>query len=113
MQIDDQAASFGMTFYRMEVDRIKYLIARYLRVRLLKIEQQSEYIIENDIIKDKLSIQERIFIDKLTSLNSQHFRNCIYNSINNNALKKQMVKRNDIITHFTPSLSVNRLLIFF
>ena len=104
MSIDNPSIAFGATFYRMEVDRVKYSVGRYLRARLMKIEQQAEFIVENDVVKDKLSIQERVFVDKLTAMNAQHFRTCVHDAVTTPSLKKHMAKRADIIQNAMPDL---------
>ena len=106
MPVDNPAAAFGITFYRMEADRIKYSVGRYLRARLLKIEQQAEYIVENDPVKDRLSIQEKVFVDKLATMNAQHFKTCIHDGVSNPTLKKHVAKRADIISNAAPNLEV-------
>lgn len=104
MKVDSLADSFAITFYRMEADRVKYSVSRYLRARLLKIEQQADFIEEHDVVKDRLSIKERVFVEQLVSLNTQHFKATVHDGVTNDGLRRQFAKRADIIAHATPNL---------
>jgi len=104
MPVENLADSFAITFYRMETDRVKYSVSRYLRARLLKIEQQADYIEQNDVIKDRLSVKERVFVEQLAGLNSSHFKNAIHDGVTAAGVRNQFAKRADIIEHATPNL---------
>ena len=43
-----QDTRFYLNIYRMEIERVKYLLKSYLRSRIIKIENQLIYIIEKD-----------------------------------------------------------------
>jgi hypothetical protein len=105
MPVESLADSFAITFYRMEADRVKYSISRYLRARLMKIEQQADYIDEHDEVKDKLSMKERVFVEQLASLNAQHFKTTIHDGVANDGLRRQFAKRSDIIANAAPDLN--------
>ena len=97
--------AFGATFYLMEIERITYAVTRYLRTRIFKIEQQSAYILDNDHIKDRLSLQERIFVDTMGGLNESHLKHTIgHNIINNDRLKIELMRNTEIIKNAIPEL---------
>ena len=43
-----QDTRFYLNIYRMEIERVKYLLKSYLRSRIIKIENQLIYLIEKD-----------------------------------------------------------------
>ena len=61
-----------MCIIQMDVDRIKYLLATYLRTRLYKIQQFVFYIVHNDLV-DLLSPQESEFIQNYYKLKTNNF----------------------------------------
>jgi hypothetical protein len=56
----------------MELEKVKYMLKEYLRVRLRKIEQFGMYILNNDM-DALLSHPERIYLKKYVDLRTQHF----------------------------------------
>ncbi|OQS06359.1 hypothetical protein THRCLA_01599 [Thraustotheca clavata] len=63
--------AFANKLYQMEIDRIKYMIASYLRVRLSKIEQHTRHVISNSL--DRLSQGEIDYANKYLELLDAHF----------------------------------------
>lgn len=90
----------------MEIERIKYAVARYLRARIFKIEQQAFYILNNDIVKDRLSLQERVFVDRIGELNQSHLKHTIGDNVSNARLKREMMKSEDLVKNAVPNLEV-------
>ena len=64
----------------MDIERIRYSIARYLRARLLKIEKDLDYIASSINAMDRLSADEKDFVSKL-------------NAINNSSVEESVLKR--------------------
>ena len=64
---------FTATLYHMELERVRYSLSRYLRTRLLKIEDSLEYLLTNQDMLDRLSYAEKAFATKLYELNNNHF----------------------------------------
>ena len=53
--------AFAVSFYQMEIDRVKYLVASYLRMRLRKIERFIFHILGDEDEFNKLSVHEVTF----------------------------------------------------
>lgn len=64
---------FTKTLYEMEIERVRYALARYLRARILKIEDALEFIIANPDMLNRLSDAENRFATRLQRLNNNHF----------------------------------------
>lgn len=63
----------------MDLERVKFLIKEYLRIRLRKIERFSLYIANNDL-EASLSQPERNYLGKLLQNRAQHYENmCLLN----------------------------------
>ena len=67
-----EESSFTIHFYQMEVDRIKYMIASYLRTRLFKIEQFPLFCNQDLDMRSKCSPQELEFLRKYVDLAEEH-----------------------------------------
>jgi len=57
----DEGEHFAISFYQMEIDRVKYLLASYLRLRLRKIERLVFHVMGDEDEFDKLSSHEATF----------------------------------------------------
>lgn len=81
LELDDpdeqEKRHFTSTLYLMEYERIKYSLTRYLRARILKIEDSLDYILANPDMRDRLSYAEKQFATSLNSLNNAHFEDHI------------------------------------
>lgn len=73
----NEEVSFTLMIYEMDVERVRYSLARYLRARILKIERSLEYILSNIDIMDRLSVTEKQFASKLDRLNSNYFEETV------------------------------------
>ena len=59
-KLSDTDERFNINIYKMEVERVKFVMKSYLRARLAKIERHIVYIIEKDR-SELLSESEKIF----------------------------------------------------
>lgn len=59
-KLSDTDERFNINIYKMEVERVKFIMKSYLRARLAKIERHIVYIIEKDR-SELLSESEKIF----------------------------------------------------
>ena len=57
---------FQAHFYQMDIERIRYALARYLRTRVQKIESSLDYIHSDLTIFDRLSEHEKHFANKVS-----------------------------------------------
>lgn len=69
VDVDDR---FTINIYRMELERVKFVMKSYLRVRLAKIERNLIYIIEKDR-SELLSEAEKIFAFNILENRKKHF----------------------------------------
>ena len=63
---------FNVNIYKMELDRVKFVVKSYLRTRLAKIERHHIYLIEKDR-SELLSESEKIYAFNLLESRSRHF----------------------------------------
>lgn len=71
--IDKDDASFVKKIYLMELERVKYVLHSYLRVRLFKIQQFTHHILQSSIYCSRLSPSELDYAKKYLNLKSAHF----------------------------------------
>ena len=57
--------SFTAHLYQMDIERIRYSLTRYYRIRIIKIEKYIDYIVNNDEMMNRLSYEEKLLITKL------------------------------------------------
>lgn len=55
----DPADADTAVLYTMELDRVKWLLTRYLRARLRKLERQVLFVMQDPAMLERLSAQER------------------------------------------------------
>ncbi|KAF0700581.1 Aste57867_8917 [Aphanomyces stellatus] len=72
--LNDERA-FTNKLYQMEIDRIKYMIASYLRLRLMKIEQHTAHVLKES--KDKLSQGETEYAEQYQQLYESHCKDLL------------------------------------
>lgn len=70
---------FTAGLYQMDIDRVRYSLARYLRARILKIEHSADYIMSKMDVLDRLSSQEKTFVTKLFNLNNSYMEEAYFN----------------------------------
>ena len=74
--------AFASTLYQMEIDRIKYLLASYLRTRLFKIERLAAYILRNHgTTRELLSAEEWTYAEKYLECVHGHFKACVLDQL--------------------------------
>lgn len=98
---------FRSIAHRMELERIRYIIASYLRHRLAKIEMYGESILAEDATRDEddkyLSESETVFAQAYVQNMNNHFNHILLRHIPesfHDDPKKRMVKPNLMSTVF-------------
>ena len=71
--------AFASTLYQMEIDRVKYLLASYLRTRLFKIERLAAYLTDPDnaALRELMSKEEWHYAEKYMECVHGHFKACV------------------------------------
>ena len=77
MDIDDR---FNVNIYKMELERVKFVIKSYFRTRIAKIERHLIYIIEKDR-SELLSECEKIFAFNLLESRKSHFQSAFFEKV--------------------------------
>lgn len=95
---------FTAGLYQMDIDRVRYSLARYLRARILKIEQSVDYIMAKTDVLDRLSSQEKTFVSKLYNLNNSYMEEAYFNRLTQEGLKENIEQESDRLLHAQPSL---------
>lgn len=74
---------FRGIIHRMELERIKYIICGYLRCRLAKIEQFTDYILAQEANRDEklLSAEEFTYATNYLKMNKNHFQQIVLQHI--------------------------------
>ena len=75
--VDDR---FNLNIYRMELERVKFVMKSYLRVRLTKIERNLVYIIEKDR-SELLSEAEKLFAFNILEARKTHFQQSFFEKV--------------------------------
>jgi len=75
--VDDR---FYLNIYRMELERVKFIMKSYLRTRLAKIERHLVYIVEKDR-SELLSEAEKIFALNLLEARKTHFQETFFEKV--------------------------------
>ena len=75
--VDDR---FNLNIYRMELERVKFVMKSYLRVRLAKIERNLVYIIEKDR-SELLSEAEKLFAFNILEARKTHFQQSFFEKV--------------------------------
>lgn len=63
--------------YQMEIERVRFLICNYLKIRLKKIETLKEYLLSHHDMMLRLSTNERYFLSKLQNVDQQYIEETI------------------------------------
>lgn len=71
---------FAVSLYQMEIDRLKYLIASYLRTRLRKIQLYPLHIVKSDL-KYRLSTAEDTFLRQYVDIMGHHMNESVLSSL--------------------------------
>ncbi|XP_071948221.1 DNA replication complex GINS protein SLD5-like [Antedon mediterranea] len=75
---------FRIILHRIEIDRIRYVISSYLRIRLQKIEEYVEHILENERKRKEdepscLSPEEMTYAKEFSESQELHFKSVVLN----------------------------------
>jgi hypothetical protein len=92
--------------YLMDMERVKYSLARYLRVRILKIENMVHYITNNMDHYDRLSDEEKEFLITVNRINTNYFEDQITRKVQHKPVYKKYLKtmQDDLVAHAEPDL---------
>jgi hypothetical protein len=103
----NQTASdmFAISLYQMDIDRIRYSLARYLRTRILKIEENIDLVIARQDIFDNLSMKEQIFAAKLHNTRNEYMDDTFFSKVDDN-LKESLEKIYNRMKETQPNLQV-------
>ena len=71
---------FNVNIYKMELERVKFIVKSYLRSRLAKIERHILYLIEKDR-SELLSQAEQIFAFNLLESRKEHYKASFFNKV--------------------------------
>jgi len=95
---------FSITLYQMDIERVRYSLARYLRTRLLKIERSLDSILSDTtfVLRDRLSSKEKKFAETLSSMNKAYFDDQLKNRLIDDAQKFYTTDAQ--VLHSTPNL---------
>jgi len=72
----NKIVSASQYWFRKELERIRYILHSYLRVRLWKIQKFTLFILQDEAAWNKLSDAERSFATKYSELGERHFKHC-------------------------------------
>ena len=95
---------FTWTLYQMEAERVRYSLARYLRVRLLKIEDTLDFVLSNVDLLDRLSFAEKQFAASLNELNNNHFEDHLTGKLPE-SMHEMVAKSDDRVRHSRPAMN--------
>ena len=76
----DQDDKFYINIMKMEVERVKFILASYLRARLQKIEKHLLYVVEKDL-SGLLSQEEKNFAFSLYTARKNFFNQNLFDKI--------------------------------
>ena len=97
-------SKFTIEMYKMDLDRIQYMVKRYFRIRVLKIEQQLDAIMSNIEMTDCLSFKEKKFAADLHELNKTYFQETIHRRLGE-VVQEEFEKSDDFHKHCQPDLN--------
>jgi len=95
---------FTWTLYQMEAERVRYSLARYLRTRLLKIEDSLDFVLSNVDLLDRLSFAEKQFAASLNELNNNHFEDHLTGKLPE-SMHEMVAKSDDRVRHARPAMN--------
>lgn len=92
--------------YQLECERVQYLITKYFRLRLLKIQTQADSIVSSTTYMSYLSFQEKQFLDSFYDLNREFLQDSIYSKIESQSCKEKFMNSKDLLKHAQPDMKV-------
>jgi hypothetical protein len=90
----------------MDIERVRYSLIKYHRIRLLKIEKVFRAILSNIELIDRLSKDEKIYLTKLSNLQNTFYEETFYNRLSDN-IKESVENSEDCLKHSQMSFSVS------
>ena len=97
---DNPDGMFTLVISQMDVERVKFSLSRYLRARLMKLEEQV-YAISNDRdMFDRLSSPEKKFLNDLKEQYDNYLEDTVYKFLDS----KEWESENYMKKHSTPNL---------
>eukprot|EP01084_Bolivina_argentea_P138584 243939_1 len=73
---ENKIKSSSNYWFKKEIERIKYILHSYLRIRIWKIQKYTLYLLTDTDAYNNLSAHEQQFAQKYSDLNETHFKNC-------------------------------------
>lgn len=102
----DPGIVFRSTLYQMDIERVRFALSRYMRTRLRKIEDQTQFLISDEDAYDKLSAREKILLRQLAELNKNYFNEAFYDKLREDQ-RQASVNADEQFKHAKPLLQVN------
>lgn len=96
---------FTVNIYQMDIERVRYSLNRYLRTRMIKIEKELEFIQQNHNIYERLSDDEKVFLNKLEAQNNSFFNDTVSARLHE-AARTYYDKADDRIQNAQPNIQV-------
>merc|ERR1712032_865169 len=82
-QFNNKILSSSMYWFKKELQRIRYVLNSYLRIRLWKIQKFTLHILSDIDAWNRLSNAEQDFATHYSDLNERHFKNCFLKDLPN------------------------------
>jgi hypothetical protein len=98
---------FTASLYQMDIERVRYALCRYLRTRILKIENMLEYVVTQVDVMDRLSKNEKIFATRLHNLSNNYLEDAVFNRVDK-GLRESLETSSDNLRHAHPSMNVRQ-----
>jgi len=95
---------FTVILYEMDMERVKFSLARYLRARLAKIERHMFFIAEDERQLARLSEQERRYLTELVQLHNNYFDETVFRHPLDDQCQALLKKKKLLQKHCSPSL---------
>ena len=95
-----------LDMYTMEMERVKYSLGRYLRTRILKIENSVHYLISSIEHQDRLSEKEKDFLYRISNMNNNYFEDQITRHVAAKPEHKKYLKpmKDDLVVNAEPDV---------
>lgn len=100
---------FTSSLYQMDIERVRYSLVKYLRIRIVKIEKSFLSILSNIEMMERLSKEEKVFLTRLSNLQNTFYEETIYNRLSEN-IKESVESSDDCFKNSQVSLYVSSLL---
>jgi hypothetical protein len=101
----DANVVFRSTLYQMDIERVRFALSRYLRTRLRKIEDQTQFLIADEDAYRKLSDREKILLQQLAELNKSYLSEAFYEKLREDQ-RPMSLKADEQFKHAKPLLQV-------